>query len=329
MNQSRLQWKVGLFVLIGLVLLAGLLIEFSKGLTLFRSTYDILLRSETAGSLKVRAQVLMSGVQVGTVSDIRLAPSGKHVTITLRIFSEYKIYQSARFAIEQSGFLGDEYVAIIPTNNEGEIFKNGDVAHAEPPFNMLEVARSATGFVKRVDETAQRLNETVIDVRRYLLNQETLTNLAVSAANLRVASERAVAMVNNIDELITTNTPALAGTVTNLAMFSRELIQFSSSLNALLASNTPTFNRSLQNVEASTASLKSAMEQVQAGKGLAGALVKDEQIAGNLREISRNLSVTTSNLNRLGLWGILWKHREPKQARPAQEPLLSPKNAGE
>jgi len=87
MNQSRQSWKVGLFVFIGLVLLAGLLIEFSKGLTLFRSTYDILLRCETAGSLTPRAQVLMAGVQVGTVSDIGLAPTGKFVTITLRIYN--------------------------------------------------------------------------------------------------------------------------------------------------------------------------------------------------------------------------------------------------
>jgi len=329
MNQSRLQWKVGLFVFIGLVLLAGLLIEFSKGLTLFRSTYQILLRSDTAGSLKTRAQVLMSGVQVGTVSDIRLAPSGKYVTIVLSIYSEYKIYKSASFAIEQSGFLGDQYVAIIPTTNEGDAFKNGEIAHAEAPFNMLEVARSATGFVKRIDETAQRLNETVVDVRHYLLNRETLTNLAVSAANLRVASERAVVMVNSIDGLITTNTPALAGTGTNLANFSQQLIQFAGNLNALLATNTPTINRAVQNVEESTAMLKTSMQEVESGKGLAGALLKNDRIATDLGEISRNLSITSSNLNRLGIWGILWRHREDKSPPSRLQPLTSPKNRGE
>ncbi len=42
MNQSRLEWKVGLFVFIGLVLLAALLLAFSKGTTFFRPTYDLL-----------------------------------------------------------------------------------------------------------------------------------------------------------------------------------------------------------------------------------------------------------------------------------------------
>ena len=100
MSKSRLELKVGVFVFIGLVLLAVLLLEFSKGLTFFRPTYDIYLRSANVGGLKQRAAVLMSGVQVGTVSDIRLAPSGKTVTITLRIYHEYQIHKDAIFAIQ-------------------------------------------------------------------------------------------------------------------------------------------------------------------------------------------------------------------------------------
>lgn len=326
MNPSRQQLKVGLFVFIGLVLLAGLLLEFSKGLTLFRPTYDILLRCDTAGSLKPRAQVLMSGVQIGTVSEIRLAPTGKFVTITLRIYSEYKVYKTAEFFIEQSGFLGDQYIAIVPRNNQGPVFENGGVANAEAPFNMLEVARSASGFVKRIDETAQRLNDTLSDVRHYLLNRETLTNLSVAAANLRMASDRAVVLVDNIDAFVSTNANALAGAGTNLTLFSDELLRFADELTGVLSSNTPAINQAVKNVESSTAILKSSMEQIDAGKGLAGVLLKNEQIGTNLKEITQNLSVTSSNLNRLGLWGILWQHRPPKPASPPPRQLPSPKN---
>jgi len=326
MNQASQQWKVGLFVCIGLVLLAGLLVEFSKGLTLFRHTYDILLRCDTAGSLKPRAQVLMSGVQVGTVADIRLASTGKFVMITLRIYNEYKVFKSAGFFIEQSGFLGDQYVAIVPKINEGPVFQDGDVAQAEAPFNMLEVAREASGFVKRVDETAQRLNDTLADVRQYLLNRETLTNLSVSAANLRLASDRAATLVADIDAFVSTNATALAGAGTNLTLFSQQLVQFAGELNGVLATNTPSINQAVRNVESSTAMLKSSMEQVEAGKGLAGVLLKNEQIGANLKEITENLSVTSSNLNRLGLWGILWQHHPPKPASPPSRQLTAPKN---
>src|SRR2546423_15654456 len=131
MSKSRQEWKVGLFVVIGLALMGALLIKFSKGTTGFRHTYNILMRASNVGGLKVKSFVLMSGVQAGTVSDIQLAPAGTNVTITLKIFGQYQIHKDAHFTIEQSGFLGDQYVAIVPTKNEAEAFANGEIAQAD------------------------------------------------------------------------------------------------------------------------------------------------------------------------------------------------------
>src|SRR5512140_1628615 len=170
MSKSRLEWKVGLFVFIGLVLIAALMLQFSKGLTFFQSTYDIHLSSVNVGGLKTKAGVLMSGVQVGTVSAIQLTPDGRSVTITLRILSQFVIRKDARFLIEQAGFLGDQYVAIEPTDNKLEPFRNGDTAQAEAPFNLQDFTRSAAGFIARVDETIKKLNDSLADVTRILLN---------------------------------------------------------------------------------------------------------------------------------------------------------------
>ena len=134
-------------------------------------------------------------------------------------------------------------------------------------------------------------------------------------------------IVGRLDVLVTTNSPELAGAGTNLTAFSRQLIQFANSLNLLLASNTPGINHTIQNVESSSALLKSAMEDVQSGKGLAGAMLKNEQIVANLTQISQNLAITTSNLNQVGLWGILWRHHPPRPAPAKEEPLSSPKGA--
>ena len=180
MSKARLEWRVGLFVLIGLIVLAGLLIQFSKGTTFFRPTKTIKMRATNVGGLKKKADVLMSGVKVGTVADIRLGPAGTNVSIFLTIYDEYTIHKDARFLIEQSGFLGDQFIAIVPTKNEAEPFRDGDVADADPPFNMQEVARSAAGFLRSIEVTAKNLNDAIGDVRGLLLNEHTLTNLAVA-----------------------------------------------------------------------------------------------------------------------------------------------------
>jgi hypothetical protein len=61
---------------------------------------------------------------------------------------------------------------------------------------------------------------------------------------------------------------------------------------------------------------------------LAGKLLENEQIAANVSQVIDNLSITTSNLNRLGLWGILWQHKPPRTNEPPSisRPLTSPKN---
>src|ERR1019366_6052348 len=149
MEKSRLELKVGLFVAIGLVLLAVLLVQFSKGTSLFRGTYSVKLHAVNVGGLKVKSGVLLSGVQVGTVSEIQLASDTKSVTIMLKVSKDVKIYHDARFVIEQAGFLGDQFVAVIPTANKERPMVDGDEVDCQEPFNLQEVARSAAGFIQR------------------------------------------------------------------------------------------------------------------------------------------------------------------------------------
>lgn len=326
--KTRLEWKVGLFVSICLVLLAVLLLMFAKGSSPFRPTMNILLHSANVSGLKVRAQVLMSGVQVGTVSDMQLVPEGTNVTITLRIYSQHQIHSDARFIIESSDFLGDEYVAILPTQNQGPLLRNGDSADAEVPFNLLEAARSANGVLQRIDETARRLNAAITRIDTLVLTETTLTNLSASVANFRHVSETAVASVDRLDRLVESNTPAIGNSVSNLQVFAAQLRESGGTLDEILGTNGVKITAAVSNLEASSDMIKGLLEDVQNGKGVAGGLFKNEQMATNLARTVYNLSVTTSNLNRLGLWGILWAHKPPKtKAAEVDPPPAAAKSA--
>jgi phospholipid/cholesterol/gamma-HCH transport system substrate-binding protein len=323
MEKSRQEIKVGLFVLVGLVLLATLLIQFSKGTSLFRGTYELRLHAANVGGLKQRALVLLAGVPVGNVSGIQLAPDGKSVTILLAIYKNYKIYHDARFVIEQSGFLGDQYVAIYSTANQLPILQNGAGVECEAPFNLQEVARSASGFIQRIDETAKKLDAAVGDVRRLVLNEETLTNFAAAAGNLRAVTEEATNTVASINALVATNGAQIDLAVSNVVFFSQDLITLSSQTHDLISTNGPEISAAVSNIEASTEDLKKLMDDLRSGQGLAGALVKNEQLSTNMQTIAANLAITTSNLNRFGLWHVLWRH-EPPPTRAASPATLTP-----
>ena len=312
MENKRLEWKVGLFVFIGLVLLALLLIQFSKGASIFRGTYELKLHAGNVGGLKKRSGVLLAGVQVGLVSDIQLASDGKSVTIFLKIYDGTVIYDDARFAIESANFLGDQYVAVIPTLNKGQPLQNGASINCETPFNLQEVARSASGFITRIDETARKLNDTISDVRRLVLNEATLTNLAESVVTLRSASERAFTVVDNVNGLVESNRAPVTIVVSNLVYFSEQANGLATQLSNVLGTNSAELNLAMKNLTASSADLKSLLDEAQAGRGLAGTVLKNEEFSSNVTAIAENLSITTSNLNQLGLWRVLFP-KHPKK----------------
>lgn len=316
MDKSRLEIKVGLFVFIGLVLLAVLLIMFSKGASLIHGTYELRMTASNVGDLKERAGVLLAGVQVGTVSSIQLADDGKSVTILLNIYNRNKIYSDARFVIEQSGFLGDKYVSVIPTTNSLPLLKNGDEVPCQEPFNLQEVARSTSGFIKRIEDTARKLDDSVTDLRRVVLNEQTLTNFTVAMNNMRSFSEQAMGTLGNINALVATNGAQIDLAVSNLVFFSQELSGLAASAQILLATNGTDISTAVKNIESSTEVLKNLMTDLQSGKGIVGTVLQNQQFSTNVQTIADNLAVASSNLNRLGPFHFLF-HKEPVRPAPA------------
>ena len=185
MEKSRLEIKVGLFIFIGLALLAVILIQFSKSASLWRGTYNLHLHAANVGGIKPRAAVLLAGVQIGSVDQIDLATNSKSVMITLKIYRDFQIFHDAQFAIEQAGFLGDQFISIIPTTNTPPYLADGDDVSCQSPFNLQQVARDAAGFIQRIDETAKKLDASVTDLRAQVLNAQTLASFGTSITNAR------------------------------------------------------------------------------------------------------------------------------------------------
>ncbi len=312
MKSARLEWRVGLFVAVGLVLLAGLLIQFSKGISVFTETYELRLRTRNVGGIQRGAVVLMAGVPVGSVAGTTLDPEGKSVTIRLEILKEHRIHRDALFAIEQSGFLGDQYISVVPRQNAEPLLEHNDEVTCDEAFNLAEVARSAAGLLQRVDQTAQRLNDAVGRIDRLLLSEATLTNLTTTISNLRTLSERGLATLDSVDSVIQTNAPAVRLASSNLVLFSAQLNSAATDLHSLVTTNRDDITAAVKNVESASLAVKQLLDDLQAGRGLAGNLLKNEELATQLGVLSSNLAVTSSNLNKRGLWGILWKAKETK-----------------
>lgn len=322
MNPNKLQWKVGLFVAACLFVLAMLVLNFSKGLTFFTPTYTLNLRTANVGGIKREASVLMAGVQVGTVNGADLGPGGTNVIVSLKILSRYQIHRDAVFTIDSMGFLGDAYIAIIPGRNEAPLLRDHDEVVCREPFNLQEVARSAVGFIHRVDETAGKLDAAISLMQQRLLSEENLTNVAAGISAFRQASERASATMDELDRLIRSNTAPVGLAATNLTLFSGQLTNLAADLQQLVSANRADWTAAVKNIESSSRMMKSLLTELQAGKGLAGSLLKNEEWSVGFSQLLSNMTALSSNLNSHGL---LWRPRKADSKPPPLYPGRDPR----
>lgn len=326
MSQSRLETKVGLFVLMGLVLLGVLAVLFSKGTAFYQRTFELLLKSNNVGGIKAGANVLVSGVPVGRVSGVDLDPDGRSVTIHLKIFQKYQLYDNARFEIEQFGFLGDQYIAIYPEATPGRLLQSGDEVECRNPFNMQETVAKAAETISRIGQVTTNVNQAVADVRRLVLTEEKLSNLGAALDRFAVLAADAQHTVSNINALVATNALPVTAAVSNLTHFSALLAPATERVTALITNNEAEIHAAIKNIEAASATLTNLMRELESGKGPAGRLLRDEALADDISALARNLATTSSNLNRGGLWSILWRKRDAGTNKPSTKSLTPPRN---
>ena len=324
MNESRIGLKVGFFVAVGLALLAVLVLSFSRGLTLFETTYKLRVMLPNAAGLKGTSDVMMAGVPIGKVTSLELSPEGRSVAVNVIILSQYRIRTNAAFHTEALGFLGDQYVEVTPsTNLDAGFWKSGDQVQCESPFNMQEAVRSVAGLLDQAKLTVIDIDRAITNVNRTVLSGQTLSNFSQALSNVNVMSSVALKIAHGADALIQSNTPAVDSAVTNLLGFSEKLNVIAGNLDRLVATNRPAVDETIRNLRDTSAAVKQVAVELEAGKGLAGALLKDQEMKAEAASLISNANAMTaafstfgSNINQKGIWRMLWK---PKQTERSAE----------
>jgi phospholipid/cholesterol/gamma-HCH transport system substrate-binding protein len=325
MNESRIELKVGFFVVAGLALLALLVLSFSRGNTLFDRTYHLRILLPSAAGLKPTADVMMSGVPIGKATGLELMPDGRSVAINVVILAKYKIRTNAVVQIDALGFLGDQYLAVTPsTNQEAGYFRDGAVVRGETPFNMQEAVRSVAGLLDQAKKTVIDLDFAIKNINRTVLSDQSLSNLSLTLSNLESMTTVARAMAQGADDLIRSNTPAVSQAVTNLRSFSEKLNLMAADLDLLVATNRPVVTEAIQNLRDTSASFKQVAADLEAGKGLAGGVLKDEEMKAKAASLISNANAVAAafatfgtNLNQRGIWSMLWKPKHTGETSPA------------
>jgi phospholipid/cholesterol/gamma-HCH transport system substrate-binding protein len=295
---------VGLFVIFGLLLLAGLILRFSSIRERLRDRDRYTIVFVDASGISVAAPVRLGGTRIGTVSKAPLlAPDGK-VNVEIQVFRDPKnrIPVGSRVTIAKEGLLGDSYVSISRPSDvsEGYYEPGALITGSEAPG--LDALQEAAGKISTdVQEVLKDLrvgikdfNASLAKLNEQILGPENTESLKKSIASLNQS-------LNKLDTKVLTeeNTAHLKATLANLDTTSETLATQSKRIEPLLVRGDAAMTKLGQAAdsfkETGTAFKRAADKagqtfgDVSNGNGLLTALLQDPKLRDDFKALVANL----------------------------------------
>ena len=142
-NESKSEWKLGMFVIIGLFLFVSTIYFVGKTRNLFGSTFLLHAQFKSVSGLKVGNNVRFAGINIGTINNIQLI-TDTCVVVDFIVKSELQkfIKTDATASIGSEGLMGDKVLTIYPgTQAKSMIRENGYLA-SRSALEMEDIMRS-------------------------------------------------------------------------------------------------------------------------------------------------------------------------------------------
>ncbi|MES2594206.1 MAG: outer membrane lipid asymmetry maintenance protein MlaD [Verrucomicrobiota bacterium] len=156
MKASKLEFLVGLFVLLGIAAVTWLTAKVGAGSMVSGPTYVIEARFTNAGGLNVGSSVLIAGVHVGRVDAIRMNPEDYTAIATLRVLDVLKLPTDTMASVKTTGLIGDKYVALSPGADETYLAAGAQITMTESSVDIESlIGKMAFGSVNSATESPE------------------------------------------------------------------------------------------------------------------------------------------------------------------------------
>ena len=195
-SEGGIKWKLGIFIVVGLVLLVFGLYYIGKQKNLFVSVFQLRSVFKNVSGLKQGNNVRFGGIVVGTVEGIQLL-TDTSVLVNMNIKDEVRkfIKKDAIATIGSDGLVGDRVVLISPGIANREPVKDNDVLASRAPVETTQIleglktsADNAAQITQQLAEVAYKVNHGRGLISRLLGDTSIGNNLDATMVNLKKGS---------------------------------------------------------------------------------------------------------------------------------------------
>ncbi len=313
--------RVGLFVVIGIVILIFLILNASGDINPFARKLHLRARFANADGLRPGSEVRLAGVRVGKVDDIKLLPPSdkpedNKVEATLSIDNtidgqpaSQRIRTDSTVALGSPSLLGNDKIINISAGTAAgqPVTENYELPSAQINQSTLsnlvgpDVADQFTGITKNLNEITRKINEGDGTLGR-IVNDEALYNsLNEAIIDTQAVIRQIRAGQGSAGKFI--NDPAVYNNVNDLAVRLNDIaegLRAGRGTAGKLLTDEALYNRinSIANrVDASVNDINGLIADVRSGRGTLGKLLTDEAIYVDARTAIARFNSTAERVD--------------------------------
>lgn len=272
---------LGIFIFFGIVLFAIAIYLVGKKQNLFTSNVKVIAIFTDVFGLTEGNNVRFSGIDVGTVSNIRIL-SEKEVKVELSIQSSSIPYirKNSVATIGSEGLMGNKTIIIIPGTIEERMLIGGDTLATIQPVNIDEILYE----IKKSSENIAVVSQNLIEITDRIKYGEGVFGKIFTDTSLTrsvdKASRNVVMITNNLNEI------------------SARVSQGEGILGKLLADTafSENLNETNKNIVSISKNLEGITDKINRGEGIVGKLFTDTTLTQNLSLASQNISESSKEL---------------------------------
>jgi phospholipid/cholesterol/gamma-HCH transport system substrate-binding protein len=310
--------KVGLFVIVGVLLLAYMSLRLG-GFQIGREEgFTITVRLDSTAGLDQDASVRVAGVEVGRVKEIKL--ENNKAKLILRIHAGTQIGNDFTAVLKTKGLLGEKYLDLVPGSPHAALLEDGGeitrVTEYSDIDKLITILSDVSTDIKTVSESlsavlggkegettlrniVNNIEDITFRVERIVRENDEkmvriMTNIDTFATSLKEGTPDIMTglkeVADNLNQVIEENRDNLKTGVENLKTASVKLEQTMDTLASIAEDVGPRIQDTADNIASAAAAVEDTASEVgkvakkiDEGEGTLGKLVNDPAVHENLK----------------------------------------------
>jgi phospholipid/cholesterol/gamma-HCH transport system substrate-binding protein len=285
MKKKNIESWVGVFVVIGIILLILMTLKIEKFQVGKKLGYPLTLYFDSAAGLEQNSQVRVAGVRVGDVEKVTLE-NGK-AKVIFRLPPHIVLYKDAKAYLKSEGFLGEKYIEITPgTPGNPKMEPNEVIEQGAPPTDVEQFLSNMSGVRDDLKEVIKPIGDVIkavdskkiegmIDKLERFSGQ--LSGLADDTKKTFQKGTEALSRFEEIGDKVKKGEGTLGKLITDEAIYqeAKETIE--------------TAKEAVEIVKDTAESLKNVSVKIEQGEGTLGKFIQDESLYQEAKDTLQSL----------------------------------------